>query len=129
MHTVFSLAVLIHMFAALAATALGIWLFARRKGTFDHRINGRVWAGLMALTALSSFWIKSSGHFSWIHGLSILVLVMLVQGVRFAMAHNQVRHRAVMQGLFYGGLVVAGAFTLLPQRRLGHMLWSTLGFF
>jgi uncharacterized membrane protein len=31
-----------------------------------------------------------------------------------------------MKGLFNGGLVVAGVFTLLPQRLLGHAVWSTL---
>jgi uncharacterized membrane protein len=32
-----------------------------------------------------------------------------------------------MQGLYFGACVVAGAFTLLPQRYLGSLLWGQLG--
>ena len=32
------------------------------------------------------------------------------------------RHRAMMTNIFMGGLVVAGAFTLLP----GRLLWKVL---
>lgn len=28
-----------------------------------------------------------------------------------------------MRGLYMGGLVIAGAFTLLPGRLLGNLLW------
>jgi len=27
----------------------------------------------------------------------------------------------------YVGLVIAGMFTLLPDRRLGHVLWTVVG--
>jgi uncharacterized membrane protein len=32
-----------------------------------------------------------------------------------------------MQNLYFAACVVAGAFTLLPNRYLGHLLWSSLG--
>jgi uncharacterized membrane protein len=127
MQSVFTPVILVHMFAAFAALGLGIAVFLRRKGTPVHRWMGRAWVGLMALTALSSFLIQSNGTFSWIHLLSVTTLVMLVRGVQAAMRRNMVSHQRAMQGVFYGGLVIAGAFTFLPHRLLGRMLWSSVG--
>jgi uncharacterized membrane protein len=127
MQATFTPAILVHMSAAFAALGLGTAIFVRRKGTFDHRMLGRVWVGLMALTALSSFLIKANGSFSWIHGLSVMVLVLLVRGVVAAIGRNMVSHQRIMQGVFYGGLIIAGAFTLLPHRLLGRVLWSSVG--
>ena len=36
-------------------------------------------------------------------------------------------HRQTMQKIYIGACVVAGGFTLLPDRFLGHSLWSALG--
>ena len=119
----FTPVILIHLGAALV---LGIGVFLRRKGGFTHRILGRVWVGLMLVTAISTYWIRSNGGFSWIHGLSIAALAALAWAVYLAVTGNIQHHRRVMQGLFFGALVVAGAFTLLPQRLLGQALWSSL---
>jgi uncharacterized membrane protein len=32
-----------------------------------------------------------------------------------------------MQNLYWGACVLAGFFTLLPGRLLGHLLWAQLG--
>jgi uncharacterized membrane protein len=32
-------------------------------------------------------------------------------------------HQRFMQGLYFGGCVGAGAFTLLPERYLGNLVW------
>jgi uncharacterized membrane protein len=127
MQPAFTPVILTHTFAAIAALALGIVVFMRRKGTPTHRWMGRAWVGLMALTALSSFFIKANGSFSWIHLLSIGVLLMLVLGVVAAMRRNLVSHQRIMKGVFTGGLIIAGAFTLLPHRLLGRMLWGSVG--
>ncbi len=119
--------ILIHLSAALAALLLGIAVFLRRKGNFSHRMLGRGWVGLMLVTAISTYWIRGSGSFSWIHGLSVISLVALSFAVYFALSGNIRRHQRIMKGVFFGGLVVAGGFTLLPARLLGQALWSTLG--
>lgn len=119
--------ILIHLGAALAALVLGIAVFLRRKGNFAHRVLGRAWVGLMLVTAISTYWIRGGGTFSWIHGLSVISLVALSFAVYFAMTGNIQRHQRIMKGVFSGGLVVAGAFTLLPARLLGQALWSSLG--
>ncbi len=123
----FTTVILIHAAAALAALALGSLVFLRRKGTTCHRMLGRAWVALMLATAISSFWIQIHGHFSWIHGLSLLIIFLLGCAVYFAINGNIARHQRIMKGLFAGALVIARAFTLLPQRLLGRMLWSTLG--
>jgi uncharacterized membrane protein len=123
----FTIAILVHLAAALAALALGAALFLRPKGNFSHRVLGRTWVALMVVTALSTWWIRGNGSFSWIHGLSVFVLLMLARGVYFAIEGRATAHRKTMQGLYFGALILAGAFTLLPQRLLGQRLWTALG--
>jgi uncharacterized membrane protein len=127
MNASFNAIILTHTFAALAAIGLGAAMFLARKGTFLHRVAGRSWVALMLVVAFSSFWIKSSGSFSWIHLLSVAVPVLLATGVQFAIRRNFVRHQRMMLGVYALGLGVAGLFTLLPNRLLGHMLWASLG--
>jgi uncharacterized membrane protein len=123
----FTPVIIAHTLAALIALGLGAAIFFRPKGSSSHRQLGRLWAGLMLVVAISSFWIKGGGHFSWLHGLSGLTLLSLSGAVYYAMAGKIARHRQAMIGLFTGSLVVAGLFTLLPQRLLGRMLWQALG--
>ena len=118
--------ILTHTLAALAALGLGAFIFMRRKGDVVHRFAGRTWAGLLLATALSSFWIRSSGGFSWIHGLSIFTVAALGYGVWLAASGRIARHRRVMRGLYVGALLITGLFTLMPQRLLGGALWGAL---
>jgi uncharacterized membrane protein len=112
-------AIPLHAFAAMAAFALGAVQLVAPKGTLPHRTLGWIWVGLMALVAISSFWIhqiRLLGPWSPIHLLSIFVLVMLPLAVWRAHTHQVVAHRRAMIGLFSGALVIAGLFTLLPGR-------------
>ena len=121
----FNPVILAHTAAAFAALALGAAIFLRRKGSTTHRLLGRGWVALMLVTAVSSFWIQSTGGFSWIHGLSVIAVAALAGAVVYAVRGNIRRHRIVIKAL-YGSLVVAGLFTLLPHRQFGRMLWSAL---
>jgi uncharacterized membrane protein len=127
MHTGFTPIILVHMFAAFAALGLGSFIFLRRKGDAAHRDSGRLWVGLMLATALSSFWIRGNGGFSWIHGLSVFTLATLALGIWLAASGNIARHRLVMKNLYVGALVITGLFTLMPQRLLGRALWGAVG--
>ncbi len=127
MNHAFTPVIVIHLATALAALGIGSLLFLRTKGTASHRLLGRAWASLMLVTAISSFWIRASGSFSWIHGLSVFTLIALAGGVYYAVKGRIGAHRKTMQGLYFGGLIVAGAFTLMPERLLGRMVWSALG--
>jgi uncharacterized membrane protein len=127
MHASFTPVILAHTIAALAAVALGAAMFLARKGTFLHRVAGRAWVALMLVVAISSFWIKGDGTYSWIHGLSIAVIVLLGLAVWFAITRRIERHRKLMIGVYAGALGVAGMFTLLPYRLLGRLVWGSLG--
>jgi uncharacterized membrane protein len=112
-------AIILHTFAALFAFALGIVQLAGPKGTTLHRLLGWTWALTMLTVAASSFWIngmKQFGDFSWIHGLSLLVLTMVPIALLAAKRHNVTKHRSIMISVFVGGLFVAGFFTLMPGR-------------
>src|ERR1043166_7459735 len=64
----------VHAFAAMAAFALGVVQIAAPKGTLPHRTLGWIWVALMAVVAVSSFWIhqlRLIGPWSPIHLLSI----------------------------------------------------------
>jgi uncharacterized membrane protein len=109
----------VHAFVAVVAFALGIVQLAAPKGTIPHRTVGWIWVVLMALVAITSFWIhdiRLIGPFSPIHLLSIFTLAMLVVAVLHARRHRVERHRKAMITIFVGALVVAGLFTFLPGR-------------
>jgi uncharacterized membrane protein len=109
----------VHALAAMAAFVLGLVQFAAPKGTLPHRTIGWIWVALMAMVAVSSFWIhelRIVGPFSPIHLLSIFTLVTLPLAVLAAHRHQVARHRRAMIAIFVGGLLVAGAFTFVPGR-------------
>lgn len=122
----FTPVILVHMSAASAAIVIGGITLKVKKGTQLHRLLGRVWVVLMLVAALVSFGIRTSGHFSWIHLLSAGVLASLVASVLAAMKGRINAHQRGMVNT-YIGLVVAGAFTFLPARRLGHLVWHAVG--
>jgi len=122
-------AIHIHLASVLAAFGLGVYLLlARPKGSRLHRRLGWAYVLLMLMAAFSSLWITDTnpGHFSVIHILSIVTPVSLAIAVVAARRHNADLHRRFMVGIFIGALVVAGLFTLLPQRLLGKMLFASL---
>ena len=80
---------------------------------------GYVWAALMLVIAISSFWIQQIrvfGRFSPIHLMSILVLVTVPLAVWHARTHRVEKHRRVMIALYVFALIGAGVFTLMPGR-------------
>src|SRR5580700_472208 len=114
-----ALPIQLHAFAAMTAFALGIVQLAAPKGTLPHRAVGWIWVTLMAIVAVSSFWIHQLrlwGPWSPIHLLSIFTLVTLPLAVWAADRHAVARHRMGMISIFLGALVIAGLFTLVPGR-------------
>lgn len=112
-------AIQLHAFAATAAFALGIVQLTAPKGTIPHRTIGWIWVVLMLGISISAFFIHQLrlwGPWSPIHLLAIFTLVMLPIAVLHARHHNVRLHRIAMLSLFFGALVIAGAFTLVPGR-------------
>lgn len=121
----------VHMTAALAAVALGPVALWARRGTRPrprlHRAFGYAWVTLMILAAVTAVFIRdfslpNIAGYTPIHLLVPTTLGMLFLSF-YKLAQGRVHaHRRLMQGLYLGGCVVAGAFTLLPNRYLGQLV-------
>jgi uncharacterized membrane protein len=125
-------AIAIHMTAALGALATGPVALWARKGAVQrpklHRAFGYAWITLMLITAASALFIRGAqlpniAGYSPIHLLVPLTLFGLYGSFRYLARGNIAKHRQIMQILYYGACVVAGAFTLLPGRFLGELIW------
>ncbi|RID92906.1 DUF2306 domain-containing protein [Gemmobacter lutimaris] len=122
-------AIQLHTVAAMTAIGLGGVQFAGRKGGARHRLLGWIWVLLMTGVAASSFFIGTIctwRGFSLIHLLSALTLVALPIAIAHARAHRVVRHARTMRILFFGALILAGVFTLMPGRIMHDVLFGTL---
>ena len=118
----------VHLAAALASVALGAAVLLRRKGTWTHKLAGRAWVALMAVTALSSFALASPALPHWhglgpIHALSAFTLFSLATAVRAVRRGDVQAHRRWIVGP-YVGLAVAGLAALAPGRFLSGALFG-----
>jgi len=135
-----NIVILIHLSTALAALVLGPFIFWTRTAKHRqgrsahiwnqiHRGTGLVWVGLMVATGVSALLIRSETlpnimGFSPIHLLVPFTFISLFMAFRY-LRKGQVRgHRLNMIGLYFGACVGAGAFTLLPNRLLGQIVWG-----
>jgi uncharacterized membrane protein len=121
-----------HLIFALAALALGAAILARRKGTTSHRVTGWAWVLLMGGTMLTSAFIRdyrmpNLAGITPIHFFTALVAVQLPRAVLAVRRGDIALHRKEMRGLYTGGCIVAGLFTLLPGRFLGRQFWAVVG--
>lgn len=123
--------VAIHLGAALAALVVGpVALWARRGRTQRprlHRAFGHAWVTLMIVAAVSALFIRDThlpnvAGFTPIHLLVPVTLVGLVVAFRALARRDIALHRRMMQRLYFGACVLAGVFTLLPNRLLGHLV-------
>ncbi len=117
--------VLAHAFAALGALVLGSYQLWAVKGSPGHRVLGYIWCSLMLAVAVSSYWIndiRQFGSFSLIHLLALLTVIGVPVAILAARKGNITQHRNWMKGMYIGGLIVAGIFTLAPGRVLGRLL-------
>jgi uncharacterized membrane protein len=123
----------IHLSAALGALTFGpVALWARQGRTQRpklHRAFGYAWVTLMVITAVSALFIRdfhlpNLAGYTPIHLLVPFTLVSLVGAFVHLARGNIAGHRKTMQGLYVGACLVAGAFTLLPGRYLGQLVWG-----
>lgn len=122
----------VHMTAAIAAICIGpIALWARRGATQRprlHRAFGYAWVTMMLVTAISAIFIRdyrlpNIAGFTPIHLFVPLTCYLLFSAFQALGKGNIAGHRRAMQRLYISACLVAGAFTLLPNRYLGRLLW------
>ncbi|MBY9065713.1 DUF2306 domain-containing protein [Hyphomonas sp. WL0036] len=115
-----------HVAGAIITFVIGCILLAGVKGRTMHRTLGYVWVVTMAVTAISSFFLKTinPGSFSFIHALSAWTVIMLPIGVAAARRKKIAVHRKHMTEMFIGAMLVAGLFTFLPGRLMWHLFFT-----
>ncbi|SMF78461.1 DUF2306 domain-containing protein [Candidatus Pelagibacter sp. HIMB1321] len=112
-----------HLLLAILAVGFGFKNLLSKKGGLTHKIIGWIWVTLMMYVAVSSFWIKelNNGLYSWIHLLSIWVIISLTLSIYFIRKKKVFLHKIFMVGNFIG-LTLAGIFTILPGRYIPETL-------
>jgi uncharacterized membrane protein len=115
-----------HLGTMVVALALTPVMLLRPRGDTRHRQLGWVWVGAMILTAAISFFIANPhmNRFSFIHILSIWVLIQVPLIANAARKHNIARHRIGVRAMVTGALLIAGFFTFPFNRLLGHWLFG-----
>ena len=125
----------LHMSAALAGTAVGaVALWARRSSGARprlHRAAGYAWVLLMLVTAISALFIRdfrlpNLAGYTPIHLLVPLLFAGLLVAFGRLARRDIAGHRRAMRITYMGACLIAGAFTLLPNRYLGGLLWHGL---
>lgn len=117
-------AIYIHLATVIPGLPLGAWVLWSRKGTPAHKMAGRVWAMMMVITAIDSFWIRSlTGGISPIHIFSVITLVSIPRGIYYARIGNIAGHVSAMRGV-YIGLVIAGLAAMVPGRFLSATIFG-----
>ncbi|MFO6446212.1 DUF2306 domain-containing protein [Erythrobacter sp. NE805] len=116
------LPIVIHVAAVLPTIPLGGWLLLAKKGTPMHRSLGKVWMGLMVVTALSAIFIKTSGSFSWIHLFVPLTLHAAWKVMQTARKGDIRAHKAHLVRTYLTALLIPGLFAFALPGRLMHVL-------
>lgn len=120
-------AIILHATCAILAMLIGAVVLFRRKGTPLHKALGRIWVVLMLIVATSALFIneiRMFGPFSPIHLLVLVTYAGIGNGLWQIRHRNVAGHRASMQATYIGALLLAGAFTLMPGRRMHDVLFG-----
>lgn len=123
----------LHLSVALAAVVIGPFAFWARLGRTVrprwHRALGYAWFSCMAVTVLSALFIRSHdlpniAGYTQLHLLVPATAFLLYRGLSAVMRGDIALHRRTMLRVYIGACLVAGAFTLLPSRYLGQLIWG-----
>ena len=120
----------VHLATVLFAFPVGAWMLLSRKGTRLHKLLGKPYMLVMFITGVVTLFMPAQvgpqllGHFGFLHLFSVLVLVSVPASI-YAIRHGNVpAHQGSMIGVYLGGILVAGAFALMPGRLLHTFLFT-----
>ncbi|MGP4686368.1 DUF2306 domain-containing protein [Agrobacterium pusense] len=123
-------AVQLHVATVIPAAIIGAVVLFSPKGTSLHRLLGKIWVVLMVVTSFSTFFIHELNvfyGFSPIHLMSIFTIYGCLQSVYLARRGDIKRHMRIMQGVYLGGIVIAGGLTFLPTRIMNEVVFGNGG--
>jgi uncharacterized membrane protein len=119
----------IHLATVLLASILGALLLFKKKGSTSHRRIGKCYMILMLITAVVALLMPAKvgpaflGHFGFIHLFCVLVLYSVPAAYCAARKGDIAKHKYNMIGVYVGGILIAGAFTLMQGRLLHKWLF------
>ncbi|MDA1148830.1 MAG: DUF2306 domain-containing protein [Bacteroidetes bacterium] len=121
----------IHLYTIAPCVPLGFYLIVfSKKGGPIHKRLGKVYAFLMVFSSLVSLWLPAHvgpqwlGHFGWIHSLSLVTIASVPYSLWQLRRGNIRSHKFSMLFLYWTGLLIAGAFTLVPGRYLHEVVFG-----
>tara|TARA_R100001369_G_scaffold20215_1_gene37206 strand:- start:24366 stop:24710 length:345 start_codon:yes stop_codon:yes gene_type:complete len=103
---------------------IGGFLLIIKKGTQIHKQLGRIYMILMLFTAIVTLFMPADvggrvlNHFGWIHLFSFLTIWTVPTAYLAIKKGNVKAHKRKMILLYFGALIIAGGFTLMPGRYL-----------
>jgi uncharacterized membrane protein len=121
------LAIQIHLATVIPGFFLGTWLiFFSTKGGRFHRVLGSIYLTLMTITSVAAMFIRSlnPGQLSWIHIFVPLTLFGVFSAIWRIRRKDVTGHRAAMLGVYFGGLIIAGALTFYPGRLMYRLFFG-----
>lgn len=119
-----------HLFTVLPCVPLGAYLLIAQKGDTLHRTLGKFYMVLMMVTATITLFMPALvgpqflSHFGWIHLFSLLTFWTVPTALIAAKKHQIKKHQRKMFLLYFGALIIAGGFTLVPGRYLHGLLFG-----
>ncbi len=119
----------LHLATVLPAALIGGYLLAARKGTPRHRSLGKAYMILMLATAGITLLMPATvgpqflGHFGWIHIFCVVVLISVPRAYIAIRRGDRKTHQWSMAMTYLGAILIAGGFTLAPDRYLHDLLF------
>ena len=109
-----------HLVTVIPAIPLGTYVILSRKGGARHKLLGKIWLGLMFVTAISTIFIRNinDGQFSWIHLFTLLTFIAVPQAIVSARQGRIEAHKKHVRNFFIGALVIAGVTAFTPGRTM-----------
>lgn len=119
-----------HLVTVVPCIVIGAVQFAMKKGSPIHKAAGKTFMILMLITGIVTLLMPAQvgpqlfNHFGWIHLFSLLTLVSVPRAY-FAIRRGDINsHKYNLIGLYVGGIIIAGGFTLAPGRYLHHLFFD-----
>ncbi|MFD1063414.1 DUF2306 domain-containing protein [Winogradskyella litorisediminis] len=120
----------IHLITVVPCVFIGGYLLIVKKGTKLHKSLGRIYMILMLFTAILTLFMPAAvgstlfNHFGWIHLFSVLTIWTVPTAYLAIKKGNIKAHKRKMILLYFGALIIAGAFTLMPGRYLHQLFFG-----
>ena len=114
----------VHLITVVPCFVIGTILLLIKKGTNLHKKLGQVYMVLMMITACVTLFMPAHvgtrilNHFGFIHSFSFLTIYTVPTAYIAAKKGDIKSHKRKMILLYFGAIIIAGAFTFTPGRYL-----------